>query len=95
MSVKIPFRATVASIVKSRYAETLPEDASRPMEWSDRKEGIDIITTDAGETLRLSSDGQQSVPQKGWVILITSGDSAAGFRWTLFGMPKGCEVHTY
>ena len=94
MSDKFPFRTTVSSVLQSRYGSDLPQGSSRPSSWDDRKDGVDVVVTDSGETLRLYSDGQQSVPQKGWVILVTSGNNTSGFHWTLFGMPKGCEVQT-
>ncbi len=92
--MKLPCRVTVKSIVTSRYGNSLKEGESRPMSWDDRKEGVDVVLTDCGGRLTLNSDGGQSVPQPGWVILITDGDEVTGYRWTLFGMPKGVEVHT-
>lgn len=89
MSSKPPFRATITSVVSSRYGNA---STSRPDSWDLRKDGVDVVTTENGETLRLFSEGQQSVPQQGWVILITAGDNSAGYRWTLFGMPEGARV---
>lgn len=90
MSSKAPFRVTVASIVSSRYGDLT---IGRPESWDMRKEGVDVVQSSTGETIRLLSDGQQSVPQKGWVLLITDGDSTSGYRWTLFGMPEGVSVN--
>lgn len=86
-SLNSPFkrrRVFVSSVVSSRYPNN-----RRPASWDSRHAGEDIITTREGETLRLSSDGQQSPAQPGWQILLTSVTEQGSYTWTLFGIPKG------
>ena len=77
----LPRRVIVKRIVSSRYAENL-----RPLSWDERKEGEDTIESGDGATVKLLSDGQQSPPKPGWVLLLTSGDDSVGYRWTLYGI---------
>ena len=79
--VKAPCRIQVAKIVASRYA-----NHTRPAQWDSRISGVDVIQTVDQKTVRLLSDGGQSPPKEGWVLLLASGDSEAGFKWTLSGM---------
>ena len=88
----VPSKVTVSSIVSSRYSA---RGHLRPEAWDLRSDGVDIVRTEDGKTLRVWSDGGQSVPQPGWVIHISGGDPINGYHWTLFGMPKGVETHTY
>ncbi len=92
--MKTPCRVTVKSVVSSRYGDNLKQGESRPLSWDQRKEGRDIIISESGENIPLFCDGGQSVPQPGWVLLLTDGDTNLGYRWTLFGMPKGTEILT-
>ena len=78
-----PQRIEVAEVVSSRYADNV-----RPSSWDLRKPGVDLIRTSEGRTIKLASDGGQSPPQPGWVILLTGGDANAGLTWTLYGMPR-------
>jgi len=78
----LPVRLTVGEIVSSRYP-----DNKRPESWEARRAGLDVVRTEDGRTLRLASDGGQSPPQPGWVIMVTEGDLDAGYRWTLYGLP--------
>ena len=83
-------KITVESVSSSRYtAEFSQKNIARPNSWDKRVAGIDTITTSEGETIKLHSTGQQSIPQKGWVILLTGGSGSTGYTWTLFGLPKG------
>ena len=82
-SANIPERVIVSTIQSSRYRGNI-----RPQSWDERVEGIDTIVTTDGRTLRLKSDGQQSPPQVGWVILLSAGDDQSGYVWTLYGIPK-------
>lgn len=78
-------RVVVKEVLKARYPE-------RPRNWNERSAGIDIIKTEQGDTLELLSDGQQSPPKKGWVIMLREVDKEGRFTWTLYGIPKGAEV---
>ncbi len=49
---------TVKEVVSGRYG-SLP---GRPLEWAERREGIDIIRDSDGKLVRLFSDGGQSTP---------------------------------
>ncbi len=59
----------------------------RPLSWDERREGIDVIRTVSGETVKLYSSAMQSPPQPGWVVLITGGSGETGYTWTLYGIP--------
>jgi hypothetical protein len=83
MNIELPARVQVAKIVSSRY-----EGNVRPLDWDCRKSGIDTIQTNDGKLLKLSSDGGQSPPQEGWVLVLTAGDEQAGYAWTLYGLPN-------
>jgi len=78
-----PHRIEVAEIVSSRYP-----DHVRPLSWDLRRAGVDLVRTADGKTLKLLSDGGQSPPHSGWVIILTGGDANSGFTWTLYGMPR-------
>lgn len=80
-------RVTVKKVLSSRYATS-----SRPSSWDERKDGIDCIRTTSGEEIKLLSNGQQSTPKEGWVILLQDGSEEKGFTWTLYGIPPGAEV---
>ena len=80
---------SVKSVVSSRYPS-----GRRPLQWDERKEGIDVIRTTSGEELKLLSDGQQSPPEPGWTLMLTGGSAAAGYHWTLYGLPQGSKVPT-
>jgi hypothetical protein len=75
------FKVQVSSIVSSRY-----KNIARPDSWDERVAGKEVIQTTCGKTLELFSDGQQSTPQPGWVIMVEEGVSTP--KWTLFGMPS-------
>lgn len=79
----------VKKILTSRYSAVTDDTGlNRPQNWSDRKDGIDTIETDTGETLRLYSTGQQSSPKVGWIIVLTGTKPDGSSSWTLFGMPR-------
>jgi len=80
-------RVRVGRVVESRYS-----GGFRPLSWDNRKAGIDIVETIEGEVFRLSSSGQQSCPQPGWDIVLTSGDGEQGYGWTLYGLAPGAAV---
>jgi hypothetical protein len=85
--VTLPRRVTVAELLSSRYDSHINNTESRPDVWGERVSGVDKIRTEDGHELLLQSDGQQSPPRAGWVILLTSGSDQDGFSWTLYGMP--------
>jgi len=77
-----PARFTIAEVRSLRYT-----DNRRPQSWDKRLAGNDVVTTVDGKILRLFSDGGQSPPSPGWVILVSGGDSERGYLWTLYGIP--------
>ncbi|MCB0318734.1 MAG: hypothetical protein KDD56_08245 [Bdellovibrionales bacterium] len=79
----IPFRDSVEELVSSRY-----DDNKRPESWDLRKPGKDVVRLKSGKIISLQSDGGQSPPKPGWVILLTDGNSTEGYHWTLYGIPK-------
>lgn len=92
--VSVPCRVDVAETLESRYS---PQgygsvSADRPLQWEERLEGIDLIRTTDGRTIRLRSDGQQSPPKSGWGLIISGGDALGGYTWTLYSLPRGAEV---
>jgi hypothetical protein len=80
-------RIRVARVLESRYA-----GGFRPLSWDERVAGTDLIESVEGEIVRLASSGQQSCPQPGWELVITGGDAAHGFSWTLYGLAPGAAV---
>jgi hypothetical protein len=91
----MPGKIKISAVVSSRYggsravgsAQEPVSCASRPASWDNRRSGIDTVRIDSGEVVRLRSTGAQSVPQPGWVVVLTGGDSDEGFTWTLYGIP--------
>jgi hypothetical protein len=85
----LPVRVDVVEVLSSRYQTRGHE---RPLSWDERCEGLDVVLTADGLTLPLHSDGQQSVPKRGWGLMIVSGDSSEGYRWTLYSLPQGAGI---
>lgn len=96
---KPPFRIEVSRIVQARYGTrylSIPSSTSvqpgfdaaltKPLAWEERVSGQDIVEGSDGNTYVLSSDGSQSVPQPGWVLMAVDGDPKTGFSWTLYGI---------
>jgi hypothetical protein len=98
----LPCRVRVKRVIEGRYREeqvaqrgVIPHRTelmlglaeSRPLDWGARTQGIDLIETEDGRTVKLFSDGGQSVPKPGWVLLLRDGDAERGYAWTLFGIP--------
>ena len=79
----LPARVVVAETVSGRY-----DSGSRPENWDDRVSGTDVIRTSDGVTVTLQSDGMQSTPDSGWVLMLTDGDNEKGFHWTLYGLSQ-------
>lgn len=78
-----PKKIKVSELLESRYP-----DGKRPLSWDLRKEGVDVVLTTDGDTVRLISDGQQSPPKAGQVLMLTGGDPERGYVWTLYGLPR-------
>jgi hypothetical protein len=83
----LPCRVTVQAITSSRYP-----GHERPLSWEERVAGVDVVTLEDGSTIRLRSDGMQSPPKAGWVLLLVKGNPQEGFVWTLYGLPQGAAV---
>ena len=79
--MKLPMRVRVKELVKSRY-----QTIEKPKNWDERVAGCDMIRTEEGLSLNLLSDGGQNPPKPGWELMLLSGDSEAGYAWTLYGM---------
>lgn len=82
-----PVKVQVGELIVGRYAD-LPEGNTRPLIWENRIAGVDLVRLTDGRELKLVSDGQQSPPKKGWVLMLTDGSKDEGYHWTLYGMPK-------
>jgi hypothetical protein len=84
-------RIQVSAVNSTRYdgvASSISGGGERPQSWDERVAGIDTITTDSGEVIKLNSSAMQSPPKSGWVLMLTGGDSTSGFSWTLYGMAR-------
>ncbi len=81
-TLNLPARVTVSRVLSSRYSDNL-----RPESWDDRREGSDEVVTSDQQQLKLWSDGGQSPPKPGWIILLTDGSATSGFKWTLYSIP--------
>ena len=84
---KLPHRVTIQSLISSRYAE-----GERPGSWDNRVEGMDVVRSTDGEELKLWSDGGQTPPKAGWVLMLIDVADAGAYRWTLYGLPSGAEL---
>ena len=83
----LPVKVVIGELVASRYAPGGRSGGNeRPSSWDERRAGIDVVRTTDGKTLRLASDGGQSPPQTGWILIVQSGDANAGYQWTLYGI---------
>ncbi|MCB0310184.1 MAG: hypothetical protein KDD42_03045 [Bdellovibrionales bacterium] len=80
---KLPRKVQVKDLVTSRYL-----NGARPSNWDERSAGEDIVITTEGETLKLWSDGGQSPPQPGWILMLRDKRADSLFGWTLYGMPR-------
>lgn len=83
MSFVLPKKIIVSEIISSRYPNS---GGIHNSSWDERITGIDVIKSSEGNPLKLYSDGMQSTPQKGWSIMLTSGNEETGYRWTLYGV---------
>jgi hypothetical protein len=94
-----PARVKVVEVISGRYSTETEKEVvkesqwfvaslNRPLNWDDRQPGTDLVKLDDGSLIKLNSSGMQSVPQPGWVLLLTSGDEASGYAWTLYGISR-------
>lgn len=92
-------RVQVAELVSSRYEAAAAACcgpakergcAARPLSWDERVDGVDVVKTVGGDSIKLFSSSMQSPPKPGWVILLTGGNSTDGYTWTLYGIPPRC-----
>lgn len=81
---ELPARVQVAEVISARSGVV-----GRTLDWDRRRPGVDVIRTMKGDVVRLFSDGGQSTPSPGWVLMLTGGNSAEGYEWTLYGLPAG------
>jgi hypothetical protein len=77
----LPRLVVIKRLLDQRYANGV-----RPADWDQRREGLDAVESVEGEKINLLSDGSQSSPKEGWSIVLTAGDSHAGYRWTLYSL---------
>lgn len=84
---KITVKETVSSRYDDLYRDGILERGVRPAVWEHRRAGQDVVVAESGERLALMSDGQQSPPQPGWILMIIGGDADEGYCWTLYGLP--------
>ena len=85
----LPFRFLVKEILDSRYGDNGHE---RPLSWDDRGSGIDVVIAEDGKTYRLWSDGGQSPPKKGWIVLLREEREDGAYAWTLYGMQDDSDA---
>ncbi|MCI5065882.1 hypothetical protein MRY87_09175 [bacterium] len=88
-------RVVVSELLEGRYQQDDGSFGERPLSWDERVSGRDRIRTEDGEEIALFSDGQQSPPQPGWVLLLLEPVSQEEFpskephlTWTLYGMRR-------
>ena len=82
----LPCKVIVKEIVASRYGAGTKATAQRPSSWDARIAGQDIVKTTDQQQIKLWSDGGQSPPKPGWILVITGGDPIGGYLWTLYGI---------
>lgn len=89
-SQQLPRRVVVRSVIDSRY-----EPGTRPVNWDERREGVETVEVEGEGRIRLFSSGGQSSPAPGWELLLTDrshanptlGDDPA-YVWTLYGIKR-------
>ncbi|NMC61797.1 MAG: hypothetical protein GYA55_01375 [SAR324 cluster bacterium] len=77
----LPKLVRVKKLLDSRYP-----CGEKPQSWDERIAGFDTILCDDGRTICLHSDGGQSPPKEGWLIVVSRGDEIKTYKWTLYGM---------
>ena len=90
--LEVPCTIQVKNVVSNRYGIAPRQgdaefELNRPLSWEERIEGIDSVSTACGHVVPLRSGGGQSVPQPGWKLYLTGGNSQEGYTWTLYGIP--------
>jgi len=83
-----PARIQVTEVLSSRYDSVTPREQGRPPEWDRRLAGVDLVRASGGQTVKLRSSAMQSPPKPGWVLMLTGGNEADGYAWTLYGLPR-------
>ena len=97
--IDLPLKITVNSVQSSRYSldENIQSNmhGKKPLGWNERVDGNDIVNASisgdedkTGMNIKLYSDGGQSVPAPGWILMLTSGNQDSGFEWTLYGFER-------
>lgn len=79
--MKFPHKVEVKQLKSSRYP-----DGCRPTDWDQRTPGMDRVIGADGAEYPLASDGGQSPPKSGWIIMLRGGDNQDGYLWTLYGL---------
>ena len=83
-SLHLHAKVRVGEVVSSRYG---PKNlGERPLLWDERREGVDVVTIEGGETITLKSSAMQSPPKPGWILVLTGGSHVTGYTWTLYGI---------
>lgn len=80
---RTPAKLNVTELLHSRYT-----GGRRPASWDLRRDGNDFVRSDDGKVIKLWSDGGQTPPKAGSVLMITGGDDQAGYSWTLYGIAR-------
>ena len=70
----------VSKVVSSRY-----EPGTRPVSWDERVTGEEVVVSDEGDEITLVSNGGQSSPAPGWLLLLEQQDNSS-YSWTLYGL---------
>lgn len=83
-----PARVEVTELLSSRYDTAENPKRLRPQEWEERLAGVDVVRVSGGHTVRLQSSAMQSPPKPGWVLMLTDGNEADGYAWTLYGLSR-------
>jgi hypothetical protein len=89
-SASLPKKIVIKSRLSSRYDEHYADGrlqaGARPSRWENRIAGVDRVLSESGDEIALMSDGQQSPPSEGWVVMLTE-QRVEGYTWTLYGLP--------
>jgi hypothetical protein len=80
----------VNEVISGRYPGGI-----KPRDWSQRVSGIDVVMDENGRVFKLFSEGDQSVPRKGSILVlepITTHSVENLYRWTLYGFKPETDV---
>lgn len=87
--IQLPASIIVKRVFSSRYPnleKNFYNCLKRPLSWDERVSGAEEILTEDEQRILLSSSGQQPTPEPGWKLVLTGGNSTAGYEWTLYGL---------